>query len=644
VSRTPAPRPFVADRAHYEGLDATTPSGLRALAALNRINALACVTSARHGWIGASYSVAEILTVAIFGLGRQGPILSKGHAAAMQYACLYGRGLIARNRLLSYKDGPAGLPAHTETGTPGVLVNTGSLGQALAKGAGLAAADPRRRLEVVLGDGELQEGQCFEAFQTVVARRLTNLTVVVDANGWQTARPVAEIKPLDVARVLAAFGFDVREVDGHDPAALLAALGADARRPVAIVARTLKAGGSAALARAGTPARWHGGVPDAALCDEIVAEQVALAGVAALSEEWAAQRRRGRSRPAPASTVAADAKHGSTGEHFGRALARIAAVRPEVVVLDADLAAPCRLEGLDAALGPDRFFEMGIAEQDMVSFAGGLALAGRRPVVNTYASFFKRAIEQIQVNLAERGGRPVVYVGHYAGLSYHTDGRTHQSLNDLGLLRCLPGLVVADPVDGAEVDAVLAWALQQTERSVYLRLRRAGAGLDAEPRLAAARARVGWPTGAPPSPAAPPCLAGPLPLTAAPTPGVLLTVGPHATRLALDAIDALDPAAAAGFGVVVQSVFGPTTDLELWRDAFAGAEAIVTIEDGNRAGGLYGFACEAVQRLGLGCVRVAGLSVEGQGPSFRTYAECARHHGFTVEHLHDLMLARSRRD
>ena len=113
---------------------------------------------------------------------------------------------------------------------------------------------------------------------------------------------------------------------------------------------------------------------------------------------------------------------------------------------------------------------MGICEQDMVSFAGGLALAGKRPVVNTFASFLKRAYEQIWVNATE--GTRILYAGHYAGLCYFTDGKTHQSLNDLTLMRSVPGMTVLEPASPRQAERLLEWALAAAPGPVYLRLRR----------------------------------------------------------------------------------------------------------------------------------------------------------------------------
>ena len=187
---------FVVEPRFYQKAQGQGAAGLKALSAFNRINALSCIKSAEHGWLGASYSIAEILTVLYHALDERNVVLSKGHAAAMQYACLFGLGMLSREQLLSYKNGPGSPQAHASLETPGVLLNTGSLGQALSKTAALAVCRPDQRFYVVVGDGELQEGQVFEGLQTVSQRCLHNLTVIVDVNGFQTEDQVEKIKSI----------------------------------------------------------------------------------------------------------------------------------------------------------------------------------------------------------------------------------------------------------------------------------------------------------------------------------------------------------------------------------------------------------------------------------------------------------------
>jgi transketolase len=598
---------FVADRRHYLKQSGRDARSLCTLAALNRINALSCIKSAEHGWLGASYSACEILTSLYFHLAEENVVLSKGHAAAMQYACLYGLGRIGRDQLLSYKDGPGALQAHPDRATPGILQNTGSLGQALSKTAGMAWAQPDRRFAVLLGDGELQEGQVHEAFQTLVHRALAQVTPILDLNGFQSDREVAQVKRLaDYRRLFEGYGLRVLEIDGHDPLALAEAWREAAGRPSIIVARTIKAHGSDYLqperGPAGLSQPWHGRVPEDALYLRIVEEQVVRAADPDLTREFAAYQERQsaapqRPRPGHGSSVTTP----STGGAFSRALLRLLPEHPDLVVLDADLAHSC---GLDPLVSHERFLEMGISEQDMVSFAGGLALAGRLPVVNTYAAFLKRAYEQILVNATEQ--TKILYAGHYAGLCYFTDGKTHQSLNDLSVMLTVPGLTVLDPVTPRQTEAFLEWALGPESGAVYFRLRRTPVALDLSEQ---------------PPPVGQPFVRGER------FDRCFFACGPLATRLALEC---LESPTFSGWGLVIPSVFHGPCDRDFYRELLRPTELIVTLEEDPPPGALRSFVGRLTADLGI-APRILSKCLEGFGASFRSLAACCEHFGFTPQ-------------
>jgi transketolase len=155
-------------------------------------------------------------------------------------------------------------------------------------------------------------------------------------------------------------------------------------------------------------------------------------------------------------------------EAYGQTLVELAARRPDIVVLDGDLAADCRVRTFEEKY-PDRFIENGIAEQDMVSMAGGLARTGLLPVVNSFASFLaSRANEQIYNNATER--TKIIYVGSLAGLLPSGPGHSHQSIRDLSALGSVPGLVMVEPSCEDEVGPALEYCVQGTRESCYLRL------------------------------------------------------------------------------------------------------------------------------------------------------------------------------
>jgi len=457
---------------------------LERLALYNRINTLSAIFNARRGWLGASLSAAEILTCLYFDLADIDPadplsrdliLLGKGHAASIQYACLAGRGILSVEDLgrLNQCDGPQ---AHPDRLTPGIAANGGSLGQALSKACGLAMGQ-NRRVFVVLGDGELQEGQNWEAIQTIHRYGLSNVIPIIDRNGIQTGSAVADVKPVpDLGAVIEGFGLQAGIADGNRIHSVYTALkrARDNPRPAAVIADTRKAAGIPFMEANHTERggfRWHG--PVTGESDYRAALEALAAAPEAGPTGDAIRKYLSAKRPATASVRPGREKELSTGEAFGRALVRLAAEYPELTVLDADLEKACRLSAF-ARNHPGRFLEMGIAEQDMAGCAGGPALAGWIPVVNTYAAFLRRAFEQIYMNATE--GTRILYAGHYAGLCYFADGKSHQCTGDVAMMRSIPGMAVLYPAFPGEVEPMLRWILEGGWNGpAYFRLHRSPA-------------------------------------------------------------------------------------------------------------------------------------------------------------------------
>jgi transketolase len=334
---------------------------------------------------------------------------------------------------------------------------------------------------VMTGDGELQEGQNWEALQSAAHQRLGRLWVIVDRNELQSDKTTDEILALgDLEAKLRAFGWHVATCDGHDHAALGAAFASftEARDdvPKALVANTIKGRGVSfmehpqALAEGGGLYRWHAGAPDddafARAFEELLERigPVELVPVPPLPEERVSLEGEPESGIAARRTVTDE----YVAAAYGEALLELAARVPELVVLDADLASDCRVRLFEDA-HPDRFLENGIAEQDMVSAAAGMARHGLLPVVNSFASFLaSRANEQIYNQASER--TKVVYALHYAGLIPAGPGKSHQSVRDASLLAALPDVTVVHPASADETRALTTWAVEQAPGTVAIRL------------------------------------------------------------------------------------------------------------------------------------------------------------------------------
>jgi transketolase len=254
----------------------------------------------------------------------------------------------------------------------------------------------------------------------------------------------------------------------------------------------------------------------------------------------------------------------------------------------------------------------------MVSCAGGLALGGRLPVVNTYAAFLARAVEQARTN-ASMDAR-VIYLGQYAGLGYFTDGKSHQALDDLLRFQGLPGLTLLEPCHGAQAAALLDWAVERAPGAVYLRLHRTGVALPLEhadhgpfdPRDP--RAPLVWGQG---------------------FRECLVSMGPVATRLG---IEALATPAFSGWGLV--AVCAPDArEPEAWARFLAPLTRVVAIEETWAPGVLRPWLDDKLLSLGLHPAR-ASLQPRGFGASFRTLEACREHFGFTVAGLKERLSTR----
>lgn len=477
---------------------------LALLADMLRANTLTAVKRAGSGHLGSSFSALDIVTFLLFeelntaALGWQHPdrdvfFSSKGHDVPGYYAALHALGVLDDGRLLRLRR-LGGLDGHPDVGVPGVEANSGSLGMGISKGRGIAWAKRLLgrggRVVVMTGDGELQEGQNYEGLQGAAHDRLAGLTIVVDRNELQSDRPTEEILALgDLQSKLRSFGWHVVSCNGHDFAALRSAfadLGTVSDRPQAIVAHTIKGRGvsfmehPAALRAGGGTYRWHAGAPDdddftsayAEISDR-VGQRLAALGLSPLSTVPAPSEKEPtvslEGEPASGTgTARRSVSDEYVADAYGAALLDLVRADERIVVLDADLASDCRVRGVELA-HPDRFLETGIAEQDMVSMAGGLARQGLLPVVNSFASFLAaRANEQIYNNASE--GTKVVYALHYAGLIPAGPGKSHQSVRDVSLLSALPNMVVVQPCNADETRLLLEWAIREAAENVALRL------------------------------------------------------------------------------------------------------------------------------------------------------------------------------
>ncbi|HUK35905.1 MAG TPA: 1-deoxy-D-xylulose-5-phosphate synthase N-terminal domain-containing protein, partial [Vicinamibacterales bacterium] len=383
------------------------------VADLCRLNALYMIMNAGSGHIGSSFSAMDLIAWLWTdylrepnGHGRESDTYfsSKGHDAPALYALL-----IALEKLdfeLIHKLRRfGGLPGHPDVATPFIAANTGSLGMGISKAYGMARAkrfeDRRGRIVVMTGDGELQEGQIWESLQPCANERLNEIVVVVDHNKLQSDSAVSAVSDLGaIEEKFRSFGWEVARADGHDLRAVkdvFMTFDGVKDRPKVLIADTVKGKGVSfmeGLACGDQTYHFHAGAPSlehyVVAVEEItrrVDETLERLNQPALSLT-----------PAPLPTRVAPSRPEKLVLAYGDELLQIARTRKDIVVLDGDLLSDCGIEAFKAEL-PERFIECGIAEQHMVSAAGGMALEGLLPIVHSFACFLStRANEHIYNN------------------------------------------------------------------------------------------------------------------------------------------------------------------------------------------------------------------------------------------------------
>ncbi len=452
---------------------------LSLFANLCRINTLFMIARAGSGHIGSSFSSLDIVTwLYLREMAEQDVYFSsKGHDAPGLYAMLMGIGVLPMDKLhkLRRKDG---LPGHPDVSVPGMVINSGSLGMGISKAKGMVRADRlvgrQRRYFVLTGDGELQEGQIWESLLSAANESMGEITVIVDHNKFQSDFKVELTSDLgDLSAKFASFDWQVARVDGHDYAALTKAmsnLSKDAKRPRVIIADTVKGRGVSFMEHTAMESdvamyRFHSGAPNASDYGRALQELLnhcneGFDALGAPRLELEVIEQPAGLPPAPGTQKLIPA--------YGAALLEQAKRNTKLIAMDGDLVLDTGLLPFKDAL-PERYVECGIAEQDMVSQAGGLALAGFLPVVHSFACFLStRPNEQIYNNATERS--KVIYVGSLAGVVPGGPGHSHQSVRDISALAGVPGLVMAEPCCEAEVGPLLDHCLNGTADSAYFRL------------------------------------------------------------------------------------------------------------------------------------------------------------------------------
>jgi transketolase len=451
-----------------------------------RIDSIRCTTAAGSGHPTSSMSAADLMAVLLVSYLRydfdqpRHPnndhlIFSKGHAAPLLYAMYKAAGAIGDEELLTLRKLGSRLEGHPTPVLPWVEVATGSLGQGLPIGVGLALAGKYLdklpyRVWVLLGDSEMAEGSVWEAFEHAAHYKLNNLIAILDCNrlgqrgetmlGWNTAA---------YAERAEAFGWNALVIDGHnyeeiDNAYAQALKSSDA--PTVIVARTIKGKGVSFLENVNG---WHG----KALSPEQEAQALEeLPHVR--SQVFAVQKPEDR-QPAPLGErqpLQLPRYDGSeavaTRKAYGDTLKALGAAYPELVGLDGEVSNSTYAEEFAKAY-PERFFEQYIAEQQMIATAVAMSARGRIPFASTFAAFLTRAYDFIRMAAISRANLRLC--GSHAGVSIGEDGPSQMGLEDLAMMRAVFGSTVLYPCDANQTARLVA-LMAEHHGIVYLRTTR----------------------------------------------------------------------------------------------------------------------------------------------------------------------------
>ena len=596
-------------------------------AALARINVLYMIARAWSGHIGTSFSSIEIMSWLFLNEIRdldKGPAAcdiffsSKGHDAPALYTVLIGLGLLPADKL-DHLRRLHGLPGHPHVETPYIQANTGSLGMGISKAKGMAIANRLagnpRRIFVLTGDGELQEGQFWESLPSAVHARLSEIVVIVDRNRIQSDTWVADVNNLgDLEGKLRAFGWHVATVDGHDTAAIestFRALDGVTDRPKIVIADTVKGKGVSFMEgpamKAGELYNYHSGAPTedeyARGSKELVSRARRLFEAAGVGDLATGNGiRPARREPRDTQNLIAA---------YRDALVAQGHRQQNLVVLDADLVKDCGLVPFAQAY-PDRFVECGIAEQDMVSMACGMARRGVLPVVHSFACFLAaRPNEQIYNQCSEAS--KVIYVGSLAGLLPGGPGHSHQSVRDIGALGSVPRLVLAEPAVETEVAALFDYFVNSAAESAYLRLVSVKWPVPfTYPAGHRVRVGHGWTV----------------------RPGSDVVVIGYGPWLLSNAWHAAEEAARGGVSVkVVNLPWLNRVDPEWLREVIGASRVVITLDNHYLQGGQGQMVAAAIARLGLEpAVAVSSIGV-AELPECGTNDEVLDYHGLDIASL-----------
>ena len=465
--------------------DAASLARLEAIARLIRHHSFTMSSRAGSGHPTSSMSATELMTALLFGgvfrydLKRPDHpnndrlIFSKGHASPLYYSMWAAAGAVSEEELQSYRQFGSVLEGHPTPHFRYAEAATGSLGQGLAIGVGIALNAQRLdrlpyRTYILLGDSEMAEGSQWEAMELASYYRLNSLTGILDMNRLgQRGETMLGRNAAAYAQRAQSFGWETKIIDGHALPDVLSAYeqAAQAReKPFLIIANTIKGKGVSFLEDA---EKRHGTVLGPEELPRALAElgpvDLSVRGEIALPEDLHPASPTASSEIPPLKYERGEDV--ATRKAYGTGLVRIHERHPQIVSLDGEVSNSTGAETFKKA-APDRFFEMFIAEQAMAGVALGLSSRGKVPFASTFSAFWSRAFDQIR--MSEYSEANVKFVGSHAGVSIGEDGPSQMGLEDIALFRVILDSVVLHPCDAVSTEKLVEEAARH-RGIVYLR-------------------------------------------------------------------------------------------------------------------------------------------------------------------------------
>ena len=459
---------------------------LEQLSRLIRYYILTATTEAGSGHPTSSLSAVDLLTVLYFGgylrydpenpdyLGNDRVIFSKGHAAPLLYSLWAAAGWIGESELKTLRKFGSALEGHPTPHIPWSEVATGSLGQGLSIGFGMALASKyilqsKNKVYVLLGDSEMAEGSVWEALQLAAYYKLNNLIGILDVNRLgQRGQTMYGHNLSAYQNRIKAFGWQTIVIDGHDFSQINRAFAKAqlASKPVMIIAKTLKGKGVSFLENKDG---WHGRALSPDQYQKAVAELGKIKKITGRIKKPFKFNFKLRAISKAPSPVYKIGDKVATRQAYGEALRYIYQYFPQLVVLDAEVSNSTFSEIFKQAY-PDRFFEMFIAEQNMIGAAVGMSRLGLLPFASTFSAFLTRAFDQIRMSQYSQAN--IKLVGSHAGVSIGPDGSSQMGLEDIAMARAIRDSIVLYPADATATLRLTELAARQ-QGIVYLRTTRA---------------------------------------------------------------------------------------------------------------------------------------------------------------------------